>query len=301
MPIGLCRLCGVESNLQLSHVVPAFVFRWLRETSGNSHIRSAAAPNVRVQDGPQKHWLCLECERRLGRSEQAFATELFHPYVASSGRRLRYGPWLLKFCASISWRTLLLQLDNLREGELSAEQYRWIAEAELSWRKFLLDQTPNPGRHRQFLLPFDRIESTSMDLSPNINRYLMRAIDVDLCHGGDSIFTYSKLGRFMIIGFINEPSPHQWVGGRVGGGVGFIEPRNFVLPAPFGEYVNGKAMRARDAMRGMSERQASRIEQSFRENSERLVGSDYFAAMVADVEMFGSDAFNPPVQRGDER
>jgi hypothetical protein len=51
VPKGRCRLCGVESELQLSHVLPAFEIRWLRESSGSGHIRTAMSPNLRVQDG----------------------------------------------------------------------------------------------------------------------------------------------------------------------------------------------------------------------------------------------------------
>jgi len=292
MPIGICRLCQRESELQLSHVVPAFVFRWLRESSGNSHIRSTEAPNRRVQDGPQKHWLCLECEARLGRSETAFATDLFHPYLARSGERFRYGPWLLRFCVSVSWRNLLIQLDHLEEHDFTANERNWVESAERTWRQFLLEEISNPGVYRQFLLPLDRIESNRTDLPPNINRYLMRAIDIDLCQGGQTLFTYSKIGRFVIIGFINEPNQAHWVGGRVNANEGTIEPRHYTLPAPFGTYLMGKAARLREAMQGISARQAERIEQAFRTDADRIVGTDFFEAMQADVEMFGSEAFS---------
>lgn len=293
MPTGICRLCKREADLQLSHVVPAFVFRWLRESSGNGYMRSTTSPNLRVQDGPQRHWLCSECEARLGRSETAFATELFHPYLAESGRRFRYGPWLLRFCVSVSWRNLLIQLEHLEDQDFTEQERGWIAQAELTWRQFLLDEAPHPGAFRQFMLPLDRIESARSDLPPNINRYLMRAIDVDFCHGGQSLFTYTKLGRFVILGFVNEPNQGHWVGGRVNANEGTVEPRHYTLPAPFGTYLIEKAGRVREAMQGISPRQAARIEQAFRANADQIVGSDFFEAMQADVEMFGSAAFTP--------
>lgn len=299
MPTGTCRLCKREAELQLSHVVPAFVFRWLRESSGNGHMRTTASPNLRVQDGPQKHWLCLECEARLGRSETTFATDLFHPYLAESGRRFRYGPSLLRFCVSVSWRNLLIQLEHLKEQDFTAQERSWIAQAELTWRQFLLEESSHPGSFRQFMLPLDRIESARRDLPPNINRYLMRAIDIDLCHGGQSLFTYTKLGRFVILGFINEPNPGHWVGGRVAANEGTIEPRHYTLPAPFGSYLMEKAGRVREAMQGVSLRQSAKIEQAFRANADQIVGSDFFEAMQADVEMFGSAAFTRPDHGGE--
>jgi len=65
MAEGTCRLCGTHATLHLSHVVPAFVFRWLRKTSGTGHIRSTEEPNLRVQDGMKRFWFCSACEERL--------------------------------------------------------------------------------------------------------------------------------------------------------------------------------------------------------------------------------------------
>ena len=254
-------------------------------------MRSTASPNLRVQDGLKEYWLCLECEARLGRSETSFATNLFHPYLAQSGRRFRYGRWLLQFCVSVSWRNLLIQLDHLREKDFTESEWSWIEQAELSWRQFLLEGSANPGAFRQLLLPLDRIESSREDLPPNINRYLMRAVDIDLCHGGQTLFTYSKLGRFVILGFINEPNRNHWVGGWVNANEGTVEPRHYTLTAPFGTYLMSKAARAREALQGISPKQTAKIEQTFRANADRIVGSDFFEAMQADVEMFGSEAF----------
>ena len=57
-PPGQCRLCGAVSELQESHVLPAFIYRWLRDTSANGHMRSGEMPNKRIQDGHKRYWLC---------------------------------------------------------------------------------------------------------------------------------------------------------------------------------------------------------------------------------------------------
>src|SRR3974390_2127748 len=108
MAIGPCRLCGREAELLFSHMIPAFVFRWVRESSGGGYLRFAQEPNKRVQDGLQLELLCGECEGRIGRFEDQFARRLFYPYVADGGLRVRYGPWLLKFAASLVWRVLVV-------------------------------------------------------------------------------------------------------------------------------------------------------------------------------------------------
>src|SRR5262245_14566714 len=102
---GRCRLCHDEAPLQLSHVLPAFVTRWLRETSVG-HIRMVETPNRRVQDGPKAHLLCTKCEQVFSGWEKAFAERIFEPFHASGvgETRVRYQDWALEFATSVSWR-----------------------------------------------------------------------------------------------------------------------------------------------------------------------------------------------------
>lgn len=87
-----CRLCEEERTLLLSHILPAFVFRWMRESAGGSHLRSTVEPNLRVQDGVKKHWLCAECEERFSKNERAFAKQIFYPIIEDPSVRRSYGP-----------------------------------------------------------------------------------------------------------------------------------------------------------------------------------------------------------------
>jgi hypothetical protein len=131
MANGTCRLCGNQADLRQSHIIPAFVFRWLRDTSGTGHIRTSDEPNLRVQDGLKRPWLCGLCEERLNRSETEFATNIFHPYLTNSGARLRYAAWLMHFCTSLSWRVLrhYLEDNHLKEWDPEALKRAHTAEA----------------------------------------------------------------------------------------------------------------------------------------------------------------------------
>ncbi|RFC36750.1 MAG: hypothetical protein DID92_2727743527 [Candidatus Nitrotoga sp. SPKER] len=301
MPQGVCRLCKKDVELQLSHIVPAFIYRWMRESSGNGHLRCTQTPNRRVQDGPQKHWLCADCEGRFSRMERSFANQLFHPYLSSSGQRFQYGNWLLQFCTSVSWRVLHYYLSKDHKIAFGPIACAHIAEAEATWRAFLLGYIPHPGSFRQHLIPLDRIESTTAKLPTNINRYLMRTINIDLCRGGDTIFVYSKLGRFLILGFVNEPNQNQWVGSKVNANQGTVEPKQYVCPAQFLSYLINKANSTSTAISSISDKQRSKSDEAFRSNIDRFVGSDLFKAMDADVEMFGSAAFGSHTQEDENK
>ena len=182
MPQGQCRLCGVESSLQLSHVLPAFVFRWLRESSGGGHLRLGLSPNQRVQDGVKRYWLCASCEGLFSRSETEFATKLFYPNTGGESAQFIYGEWLLRFCVSVSWRVLQIQKEETSLKGYEPDAIARIAEADATWKAFLLGQRPHPGPFEQHLVPFNGLASISSttigDISPNLNRYLMRMVDL---------------------------------------------------------------------------------------------------------------------------
>lgn len=206
MSESLCRLCNREAALQHSHIFPAFLFRWMRETSGGGYLRHGMTPNQRVQDGLKRYWLCEECEGMFSRSETAFANKVLYPYTKDSSSRIIYGEWLLRFCVSISWRVLHFLKEETSLNNLGTDVVARISKAEATWKEFLLSQRPHPGLFRQHLLPCDAFKSTTacQALSPNFNRYIMRTTDMDVCEGQTSSFVYSKLGPFIILGFIRQ-------------------------------------------------------------------------------------------------
>lgn len=300
---GQCKLCGIQGELQLSHIIPAFVFRWLRDTSGGGHIRFGTAPNRRVQDGLKLYWLCNACEARLNRSETLFANRVFYPYLNDARARIPYGRWLNEFAVSLSWRILRFYRDEEGLDGWDEEAKLYVDAAEQTWREVLLGVRPHPGPHEQHLLPVDIIESAGSlrpSLAPNINRYLTRAIDMDLCRGNRNIFTYAKLGRFLFIGFVREPELRQWRGSKVHASRGLLEPRRYVVPAALGDFLNDKSNRMSQLLEGMSPAQHRKVDVAFRRNAERFVQSDAFRAMQADVEMFGDAAFSKERRTDDE-
>lgn len=47
----LCKLCENEELKENSHVVPAFVFRWLKSSSPTGFLRKTGNVNKRINDG----------------------------------------------------------------------------------------------------------------------------------------------------------------------------------------------------------------------------------------------------------
>ncbi|MGY4629098.1 hypothetical protein ACVWY3_006854 [Bradyrhizobium sp. USDA 4486] len=106
---------------------------------------------------------------------------------------------------------------------LTEEQAASGERALETWSRFLRGRYKHTGEFELHVLTFDEIESSSFPMStPNINRYLTRAIDIDLAANSSTCFSYSKLGPFAIFGFV-QSHPGQWRGTRVPNGAGWFQ------------------------------------------------------------------------------
>lgn len=110
----LCALCREFERQEISHIIPAFVYKKLRQISPSGFSRTTSNPNRRVQDGEKFPLLCPSCEDRFSIWEKKFAENVFHPYYASSKNTFsfNYDEWFLKFLVSISYRSLVNKLEN---------------------------------------------------------------------------------------------------------------------------------------------------------------------------------------------
>lgn len=296
MHTGCCLLCSKEAELQHSHVLPAFVFRWQRESSANGHIRTTQEPNKRVQDGLKHYWLCKSCEDLFSQTEGMFANRVFRPYTDDGKHTIQYGSWLSHFCASVSWRVLRHYQQESDFSDTPEFLRARMVSAEETWRKFLLGEVQHPGEHQLHLIPMDEISSSSMNLPSNMNRYIMRAIHMDLCQSKSLMFTYAKMGRFIVLGFVHESHLNHWRGTKVHANAGLIAPKKYTLPNAFGEYLMQKSQAMRDALDSINERQQEKIDKAFKQNIDRYAKSDAYRAMNADVALFGKSAFRKPTK-----
>jgi hypothetical protein len=255
-------------------------------------IRHSKNINQRVQDGLKFAWLCSACEGRFNRWETQFANNVFHPLTGDEDT-VRYGDWLLKFCTSVSWRVLLHSREQNLLKHFSSDHLTHADQALEVWANFLLGKRPHPSGFEQHILPLGAIETAShMRLPPNINRYFLRGIQIDVACNRSTSIVFSKLGSIAIIGFINVPNAKDWTGTKVRVRGGTIKPRTYVIPAQFGHYLLEKAEGAWDDMARMSSAQRRKVDDHVRANLDQFANSDVFKAMQFDVDMFGHRAFH---------
>jgi hypothetical protein len=284
-----CALCEKEAVLCDSHVLPAFAFRWMRERSISGHIRSTDNINVRVQDGLKKPWLCSDCEKLICREEQAFATNLFHPWQ-NGPVTVEYGDWLNRFCTSVSWRVLKHCKGLNTDHVYTKTEDEMAGLAEQSWRRYLLGQQRGVGKFEQHILPMHIIESSTIpDLPNNINRYLTGGIEMDIVGTSKTMMTFAKLGNFMIFGMISK-GRGPWEGSRVNAFHGYIGSKKYVLPKSLLGYIKERARHSSEALDGMSPKQRAKVDTSIMNNIDGMADSPHLRAIRADAEMFGERA-----------
>lgn len=281
--LGKCQLCNNHRELRDSHIIPKFVFNWLKETSP-AHIRVAHTPNRRVQDGVKAQLLCDACELLFSKWENIFKEEVFdkiHSLKYEELVQIPYNSWALKFAVSVSWRILLFYKANNLLSHLSDSQSLLAEEALMTWQDFLLGKVSHPDGFVQHIIPTSLVNDHNIpNKSTYINRYLLRTVDMDVACSDNRAFVYAKLGRIILFGLIQEPYPDWWSRTKIHSRKGLIGGRKFVIPTGIDEYIVYKANRLGVAYEAMSERQQEIVRQV--QESQEYSKSQIFDAFIQD-------------------
>lgn len=257
----LCKLCGINECSELSHIIPAFVIRWLKEISLTGHLRGSKKPNLRMLDGPKAHFLCNACEGKFSIWEDRFAREIFYP-IHRTGRYdlwLAYDDWLAKFCVSLSWRTLAYGTLHTEAG-LPYGHDPLIAPTLQIWREFLLGQRDDIAFHRQHLLILGGPLTLPGKIDPaELEFYIERGIDYNSMHSRTDAYILTKLCRILIAGTIFTKRPADWKRTHVHIGGGEYSPGDFQVPGCIFTFFQTAVNETVESRTKISDRQAEKI------------------------------------------
>lgn len=146
----VCALCRSTADLRDSHIIPKFMIRHIRETSATGRLRRLDNLARRHQDGIKLRLLCDACEGRFNAHETWFASDVFRPTVAETGRPTLHHRSLLPFVVSLAWRCA--QADGERLARKYPSHAEAIHKAMEQWRRYLLSPDQAPGQHYLFNL-----------------------------------------------------------------------------------------------------------------------------------------------------
>jgi hypothetical protein len=219
LKMGTCALCGNEDVLEDSHIIPSFVFKWIKSTSGSGFLRKGINPNKPVQDGPKEKLLCGKCEDLLSKLETKFSKEIFHPYVTkeldSNGtaqgkiKSFQYADWLLRFILSVHWRVLVAET-YFQNTAFNSELENQILTVKTYWQEFLLGKRRDSGANETHLIFLQSLESVvgkiPESINDSINYYLLRSVDATPVIGKNTLAMYTKIGPMAFFTTINPQS-----------------------------------------------------------------------------------------------
>ena len=192
MKNGICNLCDNHRELAESHIIPKFVFKWMKETGGK-YFRTPLNPNKRIQDGVKEHLLCNECEQKFSKSEKWFANNIFYPHLNKQEKFIKYDENLGRFIISVLWRYLLL-------SKIAGECFH--ENVYNDWKSFLQhDSKLKYDKINLMILP----DNWGAKEQPNnfINRYFNRVADMNIVEINNAKIVYAKFARFIILAELN--------------------------------------------------------------------------------------------------
>lgn len=288
--MGKCALCGLEKELQLSHIIPKFVGKYLKETSiGN--IRNQNNPNKVVQDIEKHYLLCHECEELFSASERYFANTVFYPYHRDNKDEFTYTNQLFYFITSLSWRSLYLDIINfVKEGTIDIEKLEKMITSEQVMRDFLLKKRSDLANIEHHIFFFDRVKSVShmdsiVDKGKNFNVAIHRALQSYSGYADNTIYTISNLMGIILITLYSKDEDEKWNRTQINNGKGCLYAKNQEiasrLGAEFGYWMNQKE----EAVRGISAATKDKIEKKIRDVGEDIKNYSIYQDIIDDLNI----------------
>lgn len=210
-----CALCKKNKSLALSHIIPSFVTKWIKNTSATGYLRFAENINLRVQDSKKIRLLCYDCEQILNTFETKFSNTVFHPYVnnelddhgVAKGEIpfFNYDIWMMKFIISLQWRIAVTGSDIQSENFSDNYKHTLIDVLE-EWRIFLLGESKFFRYCDTHIIFLQNLAAAEGDFPPNLNEkinfYILRATDGTIIFSKSSLGVFSKIGPIAFYTFI---------------------------------------------------------------------------------------------------
>ena len=288
----MCPLCGSTDPLRDSHIIPKFVGRWMKNTAATPYLRYGDNMDRRLQDLPTMELLCDDCEERFSAWETKFAKQIFHP--SSEGETVfRYRYWLSKFAASLAWRAIHFQRTQTQKELPELNSVVDAMESHLS--RFLLGQEKSVGKFTQHIYAVGELAAPVEPGSPFLNRYLARAVQIDLLRNDElsEVMIHVKLPMFMFLS-VGESKYRKWLETSRIKKSSTLHPKNHILPESILHYIIGKADQSSELLNSMSSKSKAAadkaIMKAIEEDPEKVANSKLMRAMRRDYEFYGKDA-----------
>jgi hypothetical protein len=257
--------------------VPSFFGAYLKETSATGYLRSSNTPDLRVQDLVKRPLLCDSCEGRFADWEREYKEKAFELLQGDDFTGLQYGPWLLSFLVSLSWRVLVIEQADIVK---TRPEFSDVIERTLeNWRLFLLGERGQPRSEHHLFIFAGIPESMPEGSHERSLDYIYRSVDVATALGKRGLFVYTKALRSLVFSPIVPASPGGWHNTRIHAASGTLVSPQLIAMKGFGAFLNSRVKLAFD--QHLSERQVSKIAEVMLRNPDRALKSESYKVRLA--------------------
>lgn len=288
-----CALCGAETELELSHIVPKMAIRALKK-SAIGNIRNTDNPNVAVQDSEKHYMLCSACEDLFSEYETEFSKVIFHPYLKKETNTFLYNDKLFYFITSVSWRSLYLDLlDFVENHVVGIEALECLIDAEKTMRDYLLKRRNDIGKIENHIFFFDDVAELSgnvdkidiSDLRPNTTFH--RGISsYTFCYESEKTYgTITNMLGIILLTFYHLGVEEKWINTKIVNGNGTIAAKDQHITSVVGNEFTNIMMTAQKAFEAMSQTQKDKIERRVRSAGDSFKDSAVYRDWVNDLQI----------------
>lgn len=278
-----CALCGKEVELELSHIVPKFVFRNLKKVSPTGKIRLASEPNKNVQDGEKMYLLCGKCEDLFNEYETTFSRVIFYNFLSGKQTEFKYGEWLPRYIISVSWRILYLDIiDFVREKNIDVHDLNILIQSERLMKEYLLKKRTDLGKIENHILFTDEVVGKSgaaeeWDLNTLLGSVFGYTVICD-----NSSYVFLNLRGIIMVTILKKDPRENWLRTliKLEGGEIFIGNQSSKSPV-FNElgYLAEELKKSREKL---SAKNKQRILNAIKNDPVKFINSESYRRMMAD-------------------
>jgi len=281
--IGECKLCKLDKDLQLSHIVPKSIYKWIKKTSGSGRMRRGSNMNVPVQDGLKFYLLCKECEQLFSPYEKYFMEEVFTKINdAECISTFSYDSRLFYFLASVWWRITIKSLEG--KEVKNCKFVEDIYKCEKSFRNFLLTYSYPKEFDQNYLILVDYVESAPNEMK-NLNTFFTRTVDPWLMFDDTSCFLSLRIPKLWFFCNIKGLSARylEHIKILAEGGY-YLTTSKVVSDKHLSPFMNQRLTAYNRMLEKVSKYQVEKINQDHVNKKDKFLNSKSFEAWKRDVD-----------------
>ncbi len=297
-PTGVCAYCGSTGKLQESHILPKWTIRRSLRGSVTGKLRKSENVNHRVQDGEKVALLCRTCENTFskleGRASRAFD-------AGAIGHGAVYDADVVRFLASILWRVGMVRRTDIQAAYPAFTPL--LARGLQVWKDVVKGNRTDFDGHPIWFMLLDTELARTVDTylkatdgrgaPPVINRYFANNFGAEACVFApqETALIWAKTTSWLILGVVAAPvSPAAAVVEMSLAG-GILPAPGHPVPAAVLAGLGYQSWQYLQKASEMRPEQRQRVKDEWARNAGKVAGANQTRALMADVAMFGDDAF----------